>query len=185
MRIVNIPAAFVVFVAALMVAVVLSCAPPGGPTTLPVSTPTVTTSLPVVTVEEPSENRLRVDGLVEKPLNLSYEAVLAYPSVREVAVLYCPGVYENQPVREWYGVPVSLLLADAGLQNVASRLIFYATDGYKAILSIERISASGAILAYAVDGAPLSEADGYPFRLVSAEMEGDVWIGWVYRIEVS
>jgi sulfane dehydrogenase subunit SoxC len=126
-----------------------------------------------------------VDGLVERPLVLSYEEVLAFPGVKETAILYCPGVYENQPVREWYGVSVTTLLTEAGLQPVASRLIFYATDGYKTILSIERIAASGAILAYAVDGAPLSTADGYPFRLVSAEMDGDMWIGWVYRIEVS
>jgi sulfane dehydrogenase subunit SoxC len=135
--------------------------------------------------EEPGTWHLRVDGLVEKPLVLSYESVLAFPGVEETTILYCPGVYENQPVREWYGVPVTSLLAEAGLQPAASRLILVATDGYKTVISIERVIATGAILAYAVDGAPLSVADGYPFRLVSAEMEGDMWIGWVYRIEVS
>lgn len=135
--------------------------------------------------EEPGTWHLRVDGLVDRPLVLSYEAVLAFPRVKEAAILFCPGVYENQPVREWYGVPVASLLTEAGLRPVASRLMFYATDGYKTILSIERITATGAILACAVDGAPLSMADGYPFRLASAAMDGDMWIGWVYRIEVS
>jgi sulfane dehydrogenase subunit SoxC len=161
----------------------LSCAQTGPPTSQDQPS-TTTTSLPVFT-QEPSAWHLRVDGLVERPLVLSYEEVLAFPGVKETAILYCPGVYENQPVREWYGVPVTSLLAEAGLRPVASRLIFIATDGYKTILSIERINATGAILAYAVDGAPLSTADGYPFRLVSAEMDGDMWIGWVYRIEVS
>ncbi len=170
--------------AALTAGSALFCAQTEPPVALawPIPTSAAPTPAPA---EEPGTWGLRVDGLVEKPLVLSYDEVLAFPGFRETAVLFCAGVYENQPVREWYGVPITSLLAEAGLRPVASRLIFYATDGYKTILSIERITATGAILAWEVDGAPLSMADGYPFRLVSAKMDGDMWIGWVYRIEVS
>ena len=143
----------------------------------------LTTQAAPETIQE--EIALSVSGLVERPLALSYEDVLRYPALTETAVLYCPGVYENQPPRQWYGVPIMAVLEDAGLKPGASRLIFYATDGYKTTLSIERITSSGAILAYMVDGASLPQGDGYPFRLVSREMEGDVWVRWVNRIEVA
>ena len=146
------------------------------------ASPLTTQAAPEKILEEIA---LSVSGLVERPLTLSYEDVLRYPPVTETAVLYCPGVYENQPTREWYGVPVTAILEKAGLKPEASRLIFYASDGYTTTLSIERIADTGAILAYKVDGASLPRGDGYPFRLVSREMEGDVWIRWVVRIEVA
>ena len=127
---------------------------------------------------------LSISGLVATALNLSYEEVTALTAVRVEAVLYCPGVYENQPTREWYGVPVSALLSGAGLKTEASRVVFSAADGYMTTLSLEKINASGAILAYRVDGADLSKADGYPLRLVSNDLIGDIWIRWVSRIEV-
>jgi DMSO/TMAO reductase YedYZ molybdopterin-dependent catalytic subunit len=129
---------------------------------------------------------LYIDGLVETALKLNYEDFTKlYPAIIEDAVLYCPGVYENQPSREWFGVPVSALISSAGLKPEASRLIFYANDGYKTVISIEKINETGAILAFQVDGATLSEADGYPFRLVSNDLIGDVWIKSVHRIEIA
>jgi DMSO/TMAO reductase YedYZ molybdopterin-dependent catalytic subunit len=128
---------------------------------------------------------LLVDGLVNNPLRLGYHEVTGFPSVTMTAVLFCPGVFEDQPPRDWYGVPIPALLAAAGPEPLASRLKFYATDGYTTTLSIEKVTSTGAVLAYMVDGATLSQADGYPFRLVANDLIGDVWIGWVYRIEVS
>jgi DMSO/TMAO reductase YedYZ molybdopterin-dependent catalytic subunit len=135
---------------------------------------------------EPATNMvLLVDGLVNNPLRLGYREVTGFPSITMTAVLFCPGVFEDQPPRDWYGVPVPALIAAAGPEPVASRLKFYATDGYTTTLSIEKVTSTGAVLAYMVDGATLSQADGYPFRLVANDLIGDVWIGWVYRIEVS
>jgi DMSO/TMAO reductase YedYZ molybdopterin-dependent catalytic subunit len=129
-------------------------------------------------------NHLVVDGLILTPLDLSYEDVLRYPAVTEPAVLYCPGVYEGQPSLDWYGVPVTAILKTADVTPEATRLIFHATDGYTTVLSIDRIVSAGAILAYKMDGLTLIPGDGYPFRLVSNDLIGDMWIRWVNRIEV-
>jgi DMSO/TMAO reductase YedYZ molybdopterin-dependent catalytic subunit len=125
-----------------------------------------------------------VDGLVLTSLDLSYEDVLSYSAVTELAVLFCPGVYEDQPCLDWYGVPVFTILNAAVVTPEATRLIFHATDGYTTVLSIDRIISTGAILAYKMDGLTLIPGDGYPFRLVSKDLIGDMWIRWVNRIEV-
>jgi DMSO/TMAO reductase YedYZ molybdopterin-dependent catalytic subunit len=117
-------------------------------------------------------------------LDLSYEDVLSYPAVTELAILFCPGVYEDQPSLDWYGVPVTAILKVADVTPEATRLIFHATDGYTTVLSIDRIISTGAILAYKMDGLTLIPGDGYPFRLVSKDLIGDMWIRWVNRIEV-
>ena len=142
---------------------------------------------PVATAAETThaDTVLLVDGLVDKPMRLSYHDVTELPSATMTAVLFCPGVFEDQPPRDWYGVPVSALIAAAEPRPEASRLKFYATDGYTTTLSIDKAISTGAVLAYMVDGEMLSKADGYPFRLVANDLIGDVWIGWVYRIEVS
>jgi DMSO/TMAO reductase YedYZ molybdopterin-dependent catalytic subunit len=104
--------------------------------------------------------------------------------VNEVATLFCPGVYENEPSREWSGVTVAAILKDANLKPEAFQLIFHASDGYTITLPIYRVTGMGAILAYRVDGLTLNRGDGYPFRLVSKDLAGDAWIRWINRIEV-
>ncbi len=150
------------------------------------------TQPPDVSTDSPSEDQssasagfLLVEGRVNNPLNLSYDDVLAYPAVTTEATLFCPGVYENQSPRNWHGVPVDAILEAAAVQPEASRVVFYAADGYKTTLSIERLKHTGAILAYKVDDAFLSKGDGYPFRLVAGDLIGDVWIRSVNRLEVA
>jgi DMSO/TMAO reductase YedYZ molybdopterin-dependent catalytic subunit len=128
---------------------------------------------------------LLVDGMVLTPLDLSYEAISRYPTVTEVAILYCPGVYENQPSRDWFGVPLGFILKDADVKPGATRLVFYATDGYKMVLSIDMVISSAAILAYKVDGSALSPGDGYPYRLISKQLEGPVWVKGIDHIMVE
>jgi DMSO/TMAO reductase YedYZ molybdopterin-dependent catalytic subunit len=151
---------------------------------IPLTTSSVHISdrIPATTI---AGNQLLVDGLVVTPLDLNYEDVLRYPTVTQTAILFCAGVYENEPSRNWLGVPVELILKDAGLVPGATKLIFHATDGYTVIQSIDRIILSGAILAYKVDGLTLSPEDGYPFRLISDVMAGGDWIRGVNRIEVA
>ena len=52
-----------------------------------------------------------IEGLVETPLSLTYEEVLAYPAVTEVVLLICPGFFADNA--EWAGVPVTTLLEEA------------------------------------------------------------------------
>jgi DMSO/TMAO reductase YedYZ molybdopterin-dependent catalytic subunit len=127
--------------------------------------------------------RLTISGLVENPISLTYENILTYPPLTEIAVLNCPGYFVD--VAEWTGVPVVTILAEAGIQSEASQLIFYAVDGYSQAFSLEHINDFGVFLAYKVNGQTLPPEHGYPLRIVDKGSEGYAWIKWVERIEVE
>ncbi len=150
--------------------------------------------LPVTPVEElhitgvtPEVNiedyRLVVDGLVETPLSLTYEAVLSYPTVTEVVLLVCPGFFTDNA--EWTGVPVTTLLAEAGIKPEASEVTFYALGSeYKVVLPLDIVQQDGVFLAHRVNGQVLPAEHGYPLRLVVRGDYGNDWIKWAKRIEV-
>jgi DMSO/TMAO reductase YedYZ molybdopterin-dependent catalytic subunit len=128
-----------------------------------------------------AEYRLTVDGLVETPLTLTYEAILAYPAVSEVLLLICPSYFANNA--EWTGVPMTTIMAEAGVKPEASEVTFYAIDGYQETLSIEDAQQEGVLLAYAVNGQTLPAEHGYPLRLTVKGKFGAYWVKWLERID--
>lgn len=133
-----------------------------------------------------SQYRLTIDGLVDNPLTLTYESLIQYPAVTEKVWLICPGSFSED--REWTGVPLSALLAQAGLKPEASQVTFYASaasGGYKKVIPLAETQQEGVFLAYKVTGEILSNTDGYPLRLVIKSREGSYWVKWLDHIEVS
>jgi DMSO/TMAO reductase YedYZ molybdopterin-dependent catalytic subunit len=128
--------------------------------------------------------RLVVDGLVEKPLALTYESLLSYPYVTEVVLLICPGFFVDNA--QWTGLPVSALLGEAGVKPGASGVIFHdlSSYSYTQILTLETVQEPGVFLAYKVNGEVLPVEHGYPLRLVVKGRHGSAWVKWVGRIEV-
>lgn len=151
--------------------------------------------LPITSVEElnrtgiaPDVNieqyRLGIEGLVETPLSLTYEEVLAYPSATEVVLLICPGYFADNA--EWAGVPVTALLEKAGIKPEAKTVVFQdITGSYRRELPVEDIMGNDSIfLAHTVDGQMLPAEHGYPLRLVAKGKYGSYWVKWVEKIEV-
>jgi DMSO/TMAO reductase YedYZ molybdopterin-dependent catalytic subunit len=127
--------------------------------------------------------RLEVAGLVDSPLSLTYEDILAYPAATEVLLLICPGVFQDNA--EWTGVPVWRLLEDAGLKAEAAKVVFHA-DSYTATLPLDEINANDSIfLAHTVNGETLPLEHGYPLRLVAKDRFGYDWVKWVERLVVE
>jgi DMSO/TMAO reductase YedYZ molybdopterin-dependent catalytic subunit len=127
--------------------------------------------------------RLEVSGLVDSPLSLTYEDILAYPAVTEVVLLICPGVFQDNA--EWTGVPVWRLLEDAGVEAEAVKVVFHA-DSYTATLPLDEITGSDSIfLAHTVNGETLPLEHGYPLRLVAKDRMGYDWVKWVERLVVE
>ncbi len=140
----------------------------------------ITGVAPEVNIED---YRLVVDGLVETPLSLTYEDILDYPTITEVVLLVCPGFFTDNA--EWTGVPVTTILAEAGIKPEASEVIFYALGSeYKVTLSLNVVQQDGVFLAHTVNGQVLPAEHGYPLRLVVKGHYGSDWIKWVKRIEV-
>jgi sulfoxide reductase catalytic subunit YedY len=129
-----------------------------------------------------AEYRLIIDGLVERPLALSYDEVLTYPTVTKVVLLICPGFFEDNA--EWTGVPVGTLLAEAGVKPEASGVTFNDFGYYTKTLPLEVAQQEGVFLAYSVNGEVLPLDHGYPVRLVAEGRYGYDWVKWVQHIEV-
>jgi len=127
--------------------------------------------------------RLTVDGLVETPLVLTYEALLTYPTVTEVALLICPGLFADNA--EWTGVPVVTLLAEADIKPEASEVAFHSLDNYRVVLPLADVQREGVFLAHTVNGEVLPEIHGYPLRLVLRGSYGGDWVKWVTRLQVK
>jgi DMSO/TMAO reductase YedYZ molybdopterin-dependent catalytic subunit len=126
--------------------------------------------------------RLTVDGLVEKPLSLSYDDVLAQPPVEHVADFHCVTGWSVQDVR-WQGVGFDALLELARPLPGATWVEFGSdevpyTDG----LSLEQLARPGVMIATGFDGRPLSQAQGSPLRVVMPEMYGYKGVKWLNRI---
>lgn len=129
------------------------------------------------------EYRLVVDGLVEKPLRLTYEDILARPSVTEVVLLICPGFFADNA--QWTGTPLAGILQEAGVKPEAEEVLFHGADGFKNRLTLEEAMAEGVFLAYKVNGQVLPREHGYPLRLVARGKYGSRWVKWLVRIEVK
>jgi DMSO/TMAO reductase YedYZ molybdopterin-dependent catalytic subunit len=140
----------------------------------------LTGMIPSVDIKQYS---LSIEGLVKNPLVLSYEEILEYQTVTEVVLLICPGFFVDNA--RWTGVPLTILLAEAGLQTGASQITFYAMDSYKRTLSLETLNRESVFLAYKVNGQTLPLEHGYPLRLVVSEVFGNEWVKWINRMVIA
>jgi DMSO/TMAO reductase YedYZ molybdopterin-dependent catalytic subunit len=134
---------------------------------------------------DPASWRLRIDGLVEHPMDLSYAQLLALPQAEQTSDFTCVTGWSVDDVR-WSGVRFADLLAAARPLPSARALSFEsAEDPYVDTLTLEQAMAPDAMLAHAMDGAPLKREHGAPARLVMPKMYGYKGVKWVRRISVT
>jgi DMSO/TMAO reductase YedYZ molybdopterin-dependent catalytic subunit len=128
-----------------------------------------------------SEWTVIVDGLVETPLNLSIDDIVAMPSSTVHGVLICVGL-PTSPVAEgyWTGVRLGFILNQAGASPEAVKVAFHADDGFTTDLPVATAMRDDIILAYEKDGEPLAEN----LRLVVPCKWGYKWIRDPARIEL-
>ncbi|WP_435073986.1 molybdopterin-dependent oxidoreductase [Halorubrum sp. HHNYT27] len=130
------------------------------------------------------EYRLRVDGLVSDPVELSADEVAAGHETE--ALLDCTSGWYT--VQDWQGIRVGDLLEAAGgtAAEDASRepayVRFTSVTGYR--WSLPLAEAEDALLATHVGGERLSHGHGAPARLVARDRRGFQWVKWVTRVEV-
>jgi len=130
---------------------------------------------------------LAVDGLVDRPLNLSVSNLLSMPSNAVNSSLYCVGGGTGYPVENgtWEGVKLKLILEKAGVQPNAIKVAFYAPDGFSTDLTIQDAQREDVIVAYKKDGEFLKDESGNPdFRLVVPGKWGYKWIRGLNHIEL-
>jgi len=127
--------------------------------------------------------QLSISGLVDNPLTLSYDEVLGYDAYSKVATLFCVEGWDATVL--WEGVLIEDLLADAGIQDEAAAVIFYAEDGYSSSLTLDFVRDNDIILAYKMNGVTLPADRGFPFQVVAESKWGYKWVRWVTEIQLT
>ena len=128
--------------------------------------------------------RLTVGGLVSNPITLDYDALRALPRVEQVSTFHCVTGWTVKNVH-WAGVRVSDVVEPAEPSRRAQALRFVSAEHpYDDYLSMRQASLADVMLAYEMDGKPLSRGHGAPLRLVIPEMYGYKNVKWIERIEL-
>ncbi len=137
--------------------------------------------------------RLQVEGLVERPLELSLDEIRSLPARTQITRHDCVEGWSY--IAKWTGVPLSTVLQRAGLKTEARYIVFHcvdspdqlidAPDEYRYYESIDLIDAFHAqtILAYDMNGAPLGIPYGAPLRLRVERQLGYKMAKYIMRIE--
>ena len=130
--------------------------------------------------------RLRVDGLVLRPLDLSLAALHAMPQRTQITRHDC--VEGWSAIGQWTGPQLSTVLGAAALLPAARYLVFHCADSfgpYPYYESIDLIDAAHpqTILALKMNGNPLPVRHGAPVRLRVERQLGYKQAKYLMRIE--
>ena len=131
--------------------------------------------------------QLEVKGLVEQPLFLSLAELRAMPSTRQITQHCC--IQGWSAFAEWTGVPLDEILKRCTVLPQARYLIFHSHQldeqghEYYGSLDIEEAGHPQTILAYEMNGAPLTMNHGAPLRLRVETKLGFKMIKWLKAIE--
>lgn len=128
---------------------------------------------------------LTVDGLVDKPLVLTYSDLQAYAQESWLMDLNCVEGWDFKA--KWTGPTLNSIFNDAGVQSEAKIVIFHTTDvpsGYSS-LDLSYIRDNNIIIALKLNDITLPKNRGFPFQVVAKNKFGYKWAKWITRIELS
>jgi sulfane dehydrogenase subunit SoxC len=151
---------------------------------------------------DPDKHVLVIHGQVKQPLEFTLEALGRYPMVTRKHFVECGGnsapMFSPEPIQatvqalhglsscaEWTGVPLSILLDEAGADTSAKWLIAEGADSLAVSRSVPMKKAyDDAIVALYQNGERLMPGNGYPMRLLLPGYEGNMNIKFLRRIKV-
>jgi len=152
---------------------------------------------------DPKEHQLLLHGLVARPLVFSMEALRRYPMTTRTHFVECSGnssralapqpaqvpagaMHGNIACSEWTGVPLHMLLEEAGLLPQAKWLLAEGADSAHMSRSIpvEKVL-DDALVALYQNGERLRPEQGYPVRLLLPGWEGNMSVKWLRRLKAT
>ncbi len=153
---------------------------------------------------DPKEHRLLIHGMVDRPLIFSVDEIKRLPFVTRFHFVECHGnssprgpggdarvsvdatpqeTHGFTSCSQWTGVPLSLLLKEAGVQKTATWIIAEGADEPKHSKSIPIGKAlDDALVAYSQNGEPVRPEQGFPLRLITPGWQGINNVKWLRRI---
>jgi DMSO/TMAO reductase YedYZ molybdopterin-dependent catalytic subunit len=160
-----------------------------------------------IPVVDPATWRLTVGGKVNRPFTLSLAEIQARPRQTLAVTMECAGngrarlsprplsqpwLVEAVGTAEWTGTPLAGVLAEAGLGDAATEVVFAGADrgvqggnehDYARSLSVADAMRPEVLLAYEMNGRPLEPQHGFPLRLVVPGWYGMTSVKWLTSIE--
>jgi DMSO/TMAO reductase YedYZ molybdopterin-dependent catalytic subunit len=126
--------------------------------------------------------RLKIEGLVEKPLTLRFDEIQALPRKIQTKNFICVEGWGLDD-QKWEGVHPKEIFSRVKISPKAKFVSFYATGGqYRDSLSLQEALEPETMLAYRVNEKDLSPENGFPIRLVVPRMYAYKSVKWVERI---
>jgi sulfane dehydrogenase subunit SoxC len=152
---------------------------------------------------DPSRHNLVINGLVRQPLVFSYDDLLKYPMVSKIHFLECSGnsgaltsaspadgtvqsLHGLVSCAEWTGIPLSILLDEAGVLPEARWISAVGADAASMGRSVPINKAlDDVLLALYQNGEPVRPEQGYPMRLLVPGWEGNLNVKWLTQIKLT
>lgn len=157
--------------------------------------------------------KLRIGGAVQNPVELSYDDLLKMGSTTQAATIECAGngraflipkakgvLWETGAVgnAEWTGVSLNKLLEHAGVKQDAVEVIFTGADRgeiteepkspgkihFERSLPIAKAKSAEVLIAFAMNGKPLTAEHGFPARVIVPGWYGMASVKWLTEITV-
>lgn len=133
---------------------------------------------------------LRVTGMVDRPIELTYDELLELPLVERYVTLSCVSNRVGGDLvghARWLGVPLNDILTRARVQAGATQVVGRSVDGFTVGFPTQlAFDGRDAMVAVAMNGEPLPFDHGFPARLVVAGLYGYVSATkWLSEIELT
>jgi DMSO/TMAO reductase YedYZ molybdopterin-dependent catalytic subunit len=155
---------------------------------------------------DPAAYRLKVSGLVDRPLSLSLDDLKAMRPVELLFGFECSG--NRRPLQglssngRWTGVPLRAVLDRAGVKPAAREFVFFGADRgpedvdfrgtvtkveqqYGRSLPRDKALAPELLVAFALNGEPLTRHQGFPLRLLVPGWYGVAHVKWLSEIHLQ
>jgi DMSO/TMAO reductase YedYZ molybdopterin-dependent catalytic subunit len=163
-------------------------------------------ALPSFTAQQLNDRRLVIDGEVDRPLNLNLDEIRSrFETVTEEAVLECAGNGRRNftpptdglqwgegaiGCARWTGVRLADLLRAAGPRPSACYTAHFSGDrdpksdgpALSRGLPLWKALSAETLVAFAMNGSPLTPLHGAPMRIVAPGFPGSAWQKWLERI---
>jgi DMSO/TMAO reductase YedYZ molybdopterin-dependent catalytic subunit len=138
----------------------------------------------------PQTWQLRIHGMVDREITLSFDELLRRPLIEDYVTLTCVSNPVGGPYignAKWLGASLASLLRMAGIQAGADQLLCTSVDGFTSGTPIATVmDGRDALVAVAMNGTALPVAHGFPARLVVPGLYGYVSAcKWVTDIKVT
>ena len=150
----------------------------------------------------PDDHRIMINGMVDRPLLLTMDELMSFPSESHIHFLECPanGGMEWRGAQmealqfthgmisgsEWTGVKLSTILQECGVKPEAKWVLAEGADAAGMTRSIPLDKAmDDTLVVFAQNGEMLRPEQGYPVRLFTPGWEGNTSVKWLRRLEIG